>query len=119
MKRKMKLFSVMSLLKKLWGSFKVKSSDLIEIVKHEINVDDQDCTSHHNEDIDDPSSPFVGFTVGEIAEAECRLESFKKIDAIFLANYKEDMSVYACGTPTGIFNSSPFLTAALPITSRG
>ena len=28
------------------------SSDLIEIVKHEINVDDQDNTSHHNEDID-------------------------------------------------------------------
>ena len=87
------------------------SSDLIEIVKHEINVDDQDNTSHHNEDIDtkhddeildsDLSSPCVGFTDEEIAEAECRLESFKKIDAIFLANYKEDMSVYGCGTPTG------------------
>ena len=90
------------------------SSDLIEIVKHEINVDDQDNTSHHNEDIDtkhddeildsDPSSPCEGFTDEEIAEAECRLESFKKIDAIFLANYKEDMSQYACGTPTGKFS---------------
>ena len=87
------------------------SSDLIEIVKHEINVDDQDNTSHHNEDIDtkhddeildsDLSSQCVGFTDEEIAEAECRLESFKKIDAIFLANYKQDMSKYGCGTPTG------------------
>ena len=32
------------------------SSDLIEIVKHEINVDDQDNTSHDNEDIMDDNS---------------------------------------------------------------
>ena len=94
------------------------SFDLIEIVKHEINSDDQDNTSHHNEDIDtkhddeildsDLSSPCVGFTDEEIAEAECRLESFKKIDAIFLANYMQDMSVYACGTPTGTYKFLPF-----------
>lgn len=77
------------------------SIDLIEIVKHEINVDDQDNTAHHNEDIIDSSSPCAGFTDEEIAEAECRLKTFKKIDAIFLANYKEDMSKYGCGTPTG------------------
>ena len=85
------------------------SFDLIEIVKHEINFDDQDCTSHHNEDICDPSSLCVGFTDEEIAEAECRLEAFKKIDAIFLANYKQDMSEYGCGTPTGT-SSNIFLS---------
>ena len=77
------------------------SSDLIEIVKHEINVDDD--TS--NDDICDHSSPCEGFTDEEIAEAECRLETFKKIDAIFLANYKEDMSKYGCGTPTGNYSN--------------
>ena len=87
------------------------SSDLIEIVKHEINVDDQDDTSHHNEDIDtehddeildsDLSSPCAGFTDEEITEAECRMKTFKKIDAIFLAYHKEDMSVDGCGTPIG------------------
>ena len=99
------------------------SLDLIEIVKHEINSDDQDCTSIRNEDIDtkhddeildsDPSSLCEGFTDEEIVEAECRLETFKKIDAIFLANYKEDMSVYACGTPTGTYNFFAFFCQQL------
>ena len=56
------------------------SNDLIEIVKHEINVDDQDNTSHHNEDID---SRCAGFTDEEIAA------------------FMEYISQYACGAPTG------------------
>ena len=77
------------------------SLDLIEIVKHEINSDDQDCTSIRNEDIDtkhddeildsDPSSLCEGFTDEERAEAKCRLESLQKIDAIFLPTYDEDI----------------------------
>ena len=76
------------------------SSDLIEIVKHEINFDDQDNTSHHNEDIDtkhddeildsDLSSPCVGFTD----------------DQDNTSHHNEDIDTkhddeYGCGTPTG------------------
>ena len=83
------------------------SSDLIEIVKHEINVDDQDNTSHHNEDIDtkhddeildsDPSSPCAGFTDQQIAEAEYRMKTFLTTD-------KEYSFEDGYGTPTGKYN---------------
>ena len=105
------------------------SYDVTDIVRHEVLVHSFENTEeisdnnqqekvldtvdidreYHVDEFDvllesDLSSPCAGFTDEEIVEAECRLETFKQIDAIFLSNYKEDMSQYACGTPTGKFS---------------
>ena len=69
-----------------------------------IVIVDQDDTSHHNEGAarnhnneileSEPSSPCVGFTDQQIAEAEYRMKTF-------LANDKEYSSEDGYGTPTG------------------
>ena len=96
--------------------------DLIKMLKHEIQADNINVENTENIDSEydldeadethDPPSRCVGFTDKEIAEAECRKKSFRKINAILAAN-KEDVSKYGCGTLTGkiyLYLTYPIIT---------